>query len=394
MGNRVAVTGVGIISSLGTNLSHNWLSLKNTSPKIQPLKHFKSNLEPAPLVGEVSLSNTQLKTEFKFPQNQEISRTTLLALKAVQEALDMSNLTPYQTTQAAFISATSVGGMDIHEKSLPYLNTEVNFRYPGSNSFNLLDYFNINNHLTTICTACSSSANSILMGYEYIKYNQFKTVIVGGSDALCNFTLNGFNALMLVSKELCMPFDANRTGLNLGEGAAYLVLESYEDAIIQQKTILAEIVGAANANDAYHPTASAPNAEGATLSIKNALQLANINPSNIDYINCHGTATPNNDQTEAEALKNIFGDKIPKFSSTKAFTGHCLAAAGAIEAVFSILALQNQVVFPNLNFKTPMPNLQQNPVSTLTHTPLQYVLSNSYGFGGNCTSLIFKAAHV
>jgi 3-oxoacyl-[acyl-carrier-protein] synthase-1 len=195
---------------------------------------------------------------------------------------------------------------------------------------------------------------------------------------------------MILSNTDCAPFDANRTGLNLGEAAAYLVLES--DAIVKKenKAVLAYVAGYGNANDAFHQTASSENGEGAFLAMQKALTVANIQPKDINYINVHGTATPNNDISEGQAIKRIFAPVIPDFSSTKAFTGHTLAAAGAIEAVYSILALQNNVMFPNLNFNTPISELQMTPVTKVTKKTLEYVLSNSFGFGGNCSTLIFS----
>ena len=158
----------------------------------------------------------------------------------------------------------------------------------------------------------------------------------------------------------------------------------------ENKDILAYVAGYSNTNDAFHQTASSSNGEGAFLAMQKALAVANLQTDSIDYINLHGTATLNNDLSEGIAIKRIFGDTIPDFSSTKAFTGHTLAAAGAIEAVYSVLALQNDVMFPNLNFKTPIPELQMVPITKVIKKKLQYVLSNSFGFGGNCSTLILS----
>ena len=172
--------------------------------------------------------------------------------------------------------------------------------------------------------------------------------------------------------------------------AAYLVLESEAIVKAQNKKVLAYVSGYANANDAFHQTASSATGEGAFLAMQKALQIANLQPTAIDYINAHGTATTNNDASEATALQRIFGNQIPDFSSTKSFTGHTLAAAGAVEAVYSVLALQHNTLFPNLNFSTPIPELNLIPITTLQKKPIQHVLSNSFGFGGNCSTLIFS----
>ena len=211
-------------------------------------------------------------------------------------------------------------------------------------------------------------------------------VIVGGTDALAKFTLNGFNTLMILDKEQTKPFDENRQGLNLGEGAAYLVLETEKTA----KNPIAEITGYANFNDAHHQTASSPDGTGALLAMKNALILAKLNPSDIDYINAHGTGTPNNDLTESIAIKQLFADKIPPFSSTKPFTGHTLGASGAIEAILSVLSLNYGFIYPTLNFKNPISQVGLIPETKLqTGKNIKNILSSSFGFGGNDSSLIF-----
>jgi 3-oxoacyl-(acyl-carrier-protein) synthase len=212
--------------------------------------------------------------------------------------------------------------------------------------------------------------------------------VVGGTDPLSKFTLNGFNSLMILSSEACKPFDNHRSGLNLGEGAAYLVLEA--DECLEEKKVLGRVTGYGNANDAFHQTASSETGEGAFLAMNKALKTAGLLGERIDYINAHGTATQNNDLSEGRALRRIFEDSLPDMNSTKSYTGHALAAAGALEAVFSLLSLTEQKIFPGLNFNDPMPETGLTPVTTFKEKNLQHILSNSFGFGGNCTSLIFS----
>jgi 3-oxoacyl-[acyl-carrier-protein] synthase-1 len=197
-------------------------------------------------------------------------------------------------------------------------------------------------YLATVSTACSSSANAILLGTRLIKHGFLDRVVVGGTDALTLFTLNGFNSLMILDHDRCRPFDNTRNGLNLGEGAAYLVLESGDAAKKEGKKPLCEIKGYGNACDAYHQTASSPEGHGAFISMKHALDVAGLEPNDIAYINTHGTGTRNNDLSEGTAIQRLFGDNIPKCSSTKAFTGHTLGAAGAIEAVICVISLVNK----------------------------------------------------
>ena len=224
-----------------------------------------------------------------------------------------------------------------------------------------------------------------------IKNDICDVVMAGGTDAMSLFTLNGFNTLMILDKEWCRPFDQSRAGLNLGEGAAYLVIEKKEHALERGAQILANISGYSNYNDAFHQTASSPEGKGAFMAMEGAMKMAGTNPEDIDYINAHGTATPNNDLSESTAIQTIFGNNWPLFSSTKAFTGHTLAACGAIEAAFSVLSLQHNLLFPNLNFKTPIEDFEKYPITTLTQKDkITNILSNSFGFGGNCSSLIIS----
>jgi 3-oxoacyl-(acyl-carrier-protein) synthase len=255
----------------------------------------------------------------------------------------------------------------------------------------IADELGLNGMVTTISTACSSAANAIMLGARLIKSGKLDRVIVGGTDALAKFTINGFKTLMILSDGYNMPFDNDRKGLNLGEAAAFLVLESDEIVKKDNKKVLARVSGYGNANDAFHQTASSENGDGAFLAMEKAFQVSGLKPQQIDYINVHGTATPNNDLSEGRAIVRVFGEKsIPDFSSTKPFTGHTLAAAAAIEAVYSVLAIQNNVVFPNLNFKTPMEEFNMIPQTTLKQKNIEHVLSNSFGFGGNCSTVIFS----
>jgi 3-oxoacyl-(acyl-carrier-protein) synthase len=223
-----------------------------------------------------------------------------------------------------------------------------------------------------------------------IRHGLLDVVVAGGTDALTKFTLNGFNSLMILDSEFCQPFDNERRGLNLGEGAGYLVLVSEKVAATLAGTGCV-LSGFSNANDAYHQTASSPDGRGSFLAMKGALQRAGLKPADIDYINLHGTGTQNNDLAEGTAIRRLFDPVYPHMSSTKSFTGHTLGASGGIEAVFSVLALEHGLVYPNLRFHTPMSELPFTPTTDLLRgQPLRHVLSNSFGFGGNCTSLVFS----
>ena len=225
-----------------------------------------------------------------------------------------------------------------------------------------------------------------------IQNGMIDRIIVGGTDALTAFTISGFRSLMIFDEDWCRPFDEARKGLNLGEGAGFLVLESEKSLAISGKVPLAQLSGWSNASDAFHQTASSPDGHGAKLSMIEALGVAGISPADIDYINAHGTATPNNDLSESQAIKSIFKDSIPPFSSTKSYTGHTLAASGGIEAVFAILALRNGLLYPNLNFETAIKETGLVPQTKYEDSlNIKHVLSNSFGFGGNNSSIILSA---
>lgn len=391
MNRGVAVTGMGIISAIGNNTEANYKSLFSSKSGISFPEILETAHKNIP-VGEIKISNESLAEALDLPQNHSFTRATLLGSLAAKEALDQSKIKI--DAETGFISGTSVGGIDAtenHFKEFTEGKTENNrfirSQHPGFTTEKIAEHFGITGFVSTISTACSSGANAIMLGARMIKAGKLKRVIVGGTDCLTKFTLNGFNSLMILSDEHCKAFDENRNGLNLGEGAAYLVLEAEEE--LKGKPVLGRIMGYGNANDAFHQTASSENGEGAFLAMQEALKIAKISSGKIDYINAHGTATKNNDLSESRALKRLFDDNIPDFSSTKTFTGHTLAAAGALEAVYSLISLNKQQMFPNLNFSRTMSETGLKPITAVKEKKLDFILSNSFGFGGNCTSLIF-----
>lgn len=388
----VAVTGMGIISSIGKDLEETRDSLKTSKSGINHPEFFKTRHSSLP-VAEIKLSNAGLEDILKLDKDHAFTRATMLGAYAINQLLDNSGLKEFPA-ETGLISGTSVGGIDMTERYLYDYEKDTEKRkfiqaqHPGFYTEMIAQYFGLKNFVSTISTACSSSANAIMMGARMIESGRLKRVIVGGSDCLTKFTLNGFNSLMILSENRCRPFDEERDGLNLGEAAAYLLLEA-EDCI-EGKEVLGRVTGYGNANDAFHQTASSENGEGAFLAISKALKKAGLSAKDINYINAHGTGTKNNDLSESIALQRVFGANIPSFSSTKAFTGHTLGAAGAVEAVFSLLSLQYQEVYPNLNFNKKMNETGLVPVINLQHKKINTILSNSFGFGGNCTSLIFQ----
>lgn len=389
----VAITGMGIVSAIGMNVRENENSLLTGKHGIRNYSKKDSLIHREVLVGEIIKSNEEFYQELNLAPNDAFTRSTLLGLVAACEAIESAQIDLKDGLRTGFTSATTVGGMDATEKFyFDFLESEANRHFISSQNCGvhaeqIAEKLGINDYITTISTACSSAANAIMLGARMIKAGLLDRVLVGGADSLSAFTINGFSSLMIYSDEHCTPFDQNRKGLNLGEAAAYIVLESEEAA--KEKNVLGFLSGYGNANDAFHQTASSDDGEGAYLAIQKALEVSGLDVSEIDYINAHGTATPNNDLSEGQSLLRVFG-KVPDFSSTKAFTGHTLAAAGAVEAVFSLLALKSQTVFANLNWKTPMKEFDLKPQTEIKTKTIKTVLSNSLGFGGNCSSLIFS----
>lgn len=385
---------MGMITSIGDSVAANRQSLLLGNSGIGQAIYFQSKYAGLLPFAEIKHSTESLRDLLKINQ-QGITRTDLIALHALREAIADAGLSHniLQADNTALIGASTVGGMCLTDEMYADANNQSNkesqylsaYSNSACNMF-LQSQYNIGGIVNTFNTACSSSANSIMYGARLLKNGFAKRVIAGGADSLAKFTVNGFNALMILSNEPCRPFDINRKGLNLGEGAAFLVLEREEDAT--GKKIYAEVKGYGNSNDAYHPSSTSPEADGPFYCMKKALERAGLQPAAIDFINAHGTATENNDETESIAMLRLF-ETPPAFASTKSFTGHTLGAAGAIEAVYSILNLYHQEVYASLNFNEPIATTKLVPEEAYSSKLLQHVMSNSFGFGGNCSSLVF-----
>lgn len=387
-----------MISCIGNNVEESLASLENLKSGIGRLDNIRSRHQDTIPVGEVKSTNEQLTAMAGLTPDKQSTRTALLGLIAAQEAVKSSGIKNIKEFRTGIISATSVGGMGMTENLwLDYLNVEksgdwlkyIEAHECGDSTEFIADNLGIKDYLSTISTACSSSANAIMFGARLIKHGILDRVVVGGTDSMARFTINGFMTLMILDKEQCKPFDANRQGLNLGEGAGFIVIESEKAA--KGKEIFAELSGYGNSNDAYHQTASSPDGAGAFLAMEKALKKSGLKPSEIDYINAHGTGTTINDLSEGTAIDKLFSKNVPSISSTKAYTGHTLGACAAIEAVFSILSIKHNTIFPNLNYKTSMEELSFKPTTTLEKgKKINHVLSNSFGFGGNTSALIFS----
>lgn len=394
---NIAITGLGIICAIGNNSQQVLDSLVNKQTGVGMMKNLQSCHTELP-VGEVKLSEDELKTLLGLPVESLYSRTTLLGAVAVKQAMADAGLSADMLAgkKVVLISGTTVGGMDVTERILVDMRDALqtpNTQQPspvdyvkrhdcGSTTNEIAQICGLDCEVCTISTACSSAINSIIVGCEMLRSGEADIIIAGGSEALSKFHLNGFNTLHILDTEVCRPFDATRVGLNLGEGAAFVVLQ--KDKVDGK----AYIGGYGNKCDAFHQTASSDDGEGAYLAMREALESSGIDKSQIDYINAHGTGTPNNDPSESVALKRVFGDDMPLVSSTKGFTGHTTSASGSIETVICVLAMQNNFVPVNYGFgHVDETCIHPFEGDDKQHT-MDYVICNSFGFGGNDSSLL------
>ena len=383
----IAVCGIGIISAIGNGAAQTLAALQAGASGIGKPTLFDSAVD-AP-AGEVKYDNRALKGLLGIPEQQTRSRTALLGMAAAGQAVADAAIPA--AARVALVSGTSVGGMDLTEEFYRDFRADSSKGHLrgvaghdcADSTRQIARHCGIGGYTATVSTACSSAANAIITGALLLENDIADYVVAGGTDALCRFTLNGFNALSILDREPCRPFDATRAGLNLGEGAGYVVLTRDMPGVRSY----CRLAGYANANDAHHQTASSQTGEGAYRAMAGALAQSGL--ERVDYINVHGTGTPNNDLTEGTALRRLFGDRVPPFSSTKGCTGHALAAAGGIEAVLSVLALEHGLRYGNRGFTEPIAELGLRPVMQTERADVRSVLSNSFGFGGNCCSLLF-----
>ena len=389
---------MGAVSALGWGVDAQLDALRSQRSGVGKMRYLGSVHTEIP-VAEVPMSNDEMARAIGIDPDVRHTRTALMGALALKEALQQAGLENPQNRHIALVSGTTVGGMDKSEAYYKeFLETDSNTCFIktqdcGTTTEFAAECMPVFDFATTISTACSSAANAIIFAANLIKTGRYDIVAAGGSECISKFHLNGFNSLFILDKEPCRPYDASRAGLNLGEGAGYIILESEESALRRGVEPLCELKGYGNACDAFHQTASSPDGRGAYLAMQKALKMSGLSTGDIDYINAHGTGTPNNDQSEGTAIDRLFGTgKVPPVSSTKSYTGHTTSASGGIEAVISILAIRNNFLPVNLHFKTRIEGLSFDPVTDSTPSrPVRNVISNSFGFGGNDTSIIFSA---
>lgn len=397
---RVAVTGAGIVTSLGFGWSANADGFRVGQRAFRPITLFDTNRQRTHHAAEVSLPENLPSSLLSQRQGHRLDRASRLLLFAAHEAWTQSDWSP--SANLPVILGTTSGGMSLGEDYYRqairtprhhHRQAERVTHYQAQRqAMDLLDAFGCLGPITIIANACASGANAIGHAWQMIRSGRVDRALTGGYDALSHLVFAGFDSLQALSPDVCRPFDQHRNGLSLGEGAAVLTLESFDAAERRGALILGEITGYGAATDGHHLTQPQPEGDAALASMNHACQAANISPEQIDYINAHGTGTPLNDSAEANAINRWAGPSVAriKVSSTKASIGHLLGAAGAVETVICLMALREQWLPPTVTLRTPDPICQFSIVTEPVSARIDQVLTNSFGFGGANATLILR----
>jgi len=390
------VTGAGIICSIGANKAEVWKSIEESRAGIRKLTRFPGETFPTAIAAEVDVDLDE-RLPLSGREAKRLSRTDKLAVIAAAEAVAQAGTLPME--RAIVSTGTSTGGLLEGEDF--FFRRTMRGRAPSSRvlqqptsapSDAVARALGAGGGVISNATACASAGAAIGIAADYLRSRHANVAIAGGSDALCRLTYSGFNVLQAVDAQPCAPFSSQRKGITLGEGAAYLVLERWDEAIARGAKPIAELCGYGATCDAHHPTAPHEEGRGAEAAMRGALADARWNGHGIDYVNAHGTGTVLNDAAETKAIISAVGETVP-VSSTKSYFGHTLGASGAVEAVFTILALQHQIAPPTLRLEEAAADCT---LDYIPHTPrpmqLRSALSNTFGFGGSNVALLFQRA--
>lgn len=410
---RVVVTGLGALTPIGNNISEYWEGLKHGKSGAAPITYFDTSLFKTKFACEIK--NFDAKDYFDRKEVRRLDRFAQYALVASDEAIldsgvDLNIVDKYRI---GVIWGAGIGGLETFQNEvIDFANGDGTPRFnpffipkmiadiaPGNIS--IKHGFMGPNYATV--SACASSANAMIDALNYIRLGYSDIMVTGGSEAaVTQAGMGGFNSMHALSTrndnplKASRPFDANRDGFVLGEGAGALILEEYEHAKARGAKIYAEVVGGGMSSDAYHMTAPHPEGLGVIAVMKNCLENSGLKPEDVDTINTHGTSTPLGDVAELKAIKHVFGDhaKHININSTKSMTGHLLGAAGAVEAIASILAMQNSLVPPTINHETADENIDSELNLTLNkpqERKIKVAMSNTFGFGGHNACVAFKS---
>ena len=391
---RVVVTGVGVVSPYGVGVQKFWEGLAGGECAIRPITLFETDGFRSRIAGEVPRDAVS-----SLPASQRRSRADRFALAAAREALADAGIQSERAQAGVIVGAVGGGMLEVEEwywevarsREDPRKRSALRSVLPYSHAEVVARRLRLGGPKETVVMACSSGAASLALAADLIVAGVTPLMLAGGVDSLTRICFMGFNALKLLDPEPCRPFDRDRRGMSIGEGAAFIALEDLRHARARGAKIYAEFCSGGMSTDAFHVTAPQPTAEGATRAMIEALARAGIEASGIDYVNAHGTGTPQNDATEMLALMKVFGSNGLLVSSNKSLIGHTMAAAGALEAVATVLTLAHGLIPPTAHLDHPDPEI---PFDCIPHTAcpanVVFAMSNSFGFGGQNVSLIFK----
>jgi 3-oxoacyl-[acyl-carrier-protein] synthase II len=394
---RVVVTGAGAVSAVGGNLADFWTSLLEGVCGIRPFSLFDASSYRTQTAGQVNEIPDSFLTS---AERRRMSRADRMGLAAAMEAISASGLDASRedpTRMGVILGGGTSGLIDSESffecflRGRPARPSLVLNHLPDAITDRVAQRFGFQGLKSTITTACSSSANAMGYAHDAIAAGLADVVLTGGSDVLARLTYGGFNSLRSVDPDPCRPFDRERRGLSIGEAAGMLVFEEAQRARRRGAPILAEFLGYGVTSDAFHMTAPDPSGTAGGRTIRAALEAARVNPEDVDYINAHGTATPQNDSAETAALKSALGERARKIpvSSIKSMIGHCLCASGAIEAVATVLTIRDGKIPPTIHYENPDPACDLDYVpNRAREVPVDVALSNSFAFGGNSSVVV------
>lgn len=397
---RVVITGTGIITAFGAGWKINAEGFRAGRAAFRPVTLFDVSRQRCKIAAEIDLPEKLPANRLSRGDPRRLQRASQLLLFAGAEAWEQSGWKPDEPLP--LVLGTTSGEMCLGQEYLSQaLRTPHCFKRQAERvmhylvqqqGINLANALGFHGEIVTISNACASGANAIGHAWELVRTGRAQKVLTGGYDALCHLTFAGFDTLQVLSPTGCRPFDAGRDGLTLGEGAAVLALESLNSAQERDAEILGEILGYGAATDTHHLTQPPPDGRAALAAMQAACASAGVTPEQIDYVNAHGTATPQNDAAETAAIHAWAGARAATLpvSSTKAGIGHLLGAAGAVEAVASLMALRGQWLPPETSLKVPDPKCRFQIVRQSVDAKITTALSNSFGFGGANASLVFR----
>lgn len=397
---RVVVTGAGIITALGTGWKQNADGFRRGARAFRKVTLFDTSRQRVQLAAEVTLPNEPPSNRLNARAQSRLDRAAKMLLLASSEAWQQAGWEPSENLP--FVLGTTSGGMSEGENYYRQAITSPNnhrrqptrvMQYQAQLQARMVGQaLGFHGPITILANACASGANAIGHAYSLLQGGHADRILTGGYDALSHLVFAGFDSLQALSPTVCRPFDAHRNGLALGEGAAVIALETLHSATERGALILGELVGYGAATDCHHLTQPHPNGDAALSSMQAACAAARVSSDKIDYINAHGTGTPLNDSAEAAAINRWAGSEVARqrVSSTKASIGHLLGAAGAVEAVICLMTLREQWLPPIATLETPDTTCQFGLVTKPADAPVQYVLSNSFGFGGSNATLVFR----